>query len=120
MSTYTSLAVYKASYDFLITLITLSKNFDREYKFTIGESVKKEAMEMMKNIYRANSNEEKRELIQAARENIEMIRLDLRVLQDLKQLNLRKFVFLNAKVEAVSKQLVAWQRSFDKAGRSCS
>ncbi|MFA5086359.1 MAG: four helix bundle protein [Candidatus Paceibacterota bacterium] len=118
MSTYTSLAVYKASYDFLILLINLTKNFDREYKYTIGENVKKEAMEMMKNIYRANSSEDKPGLIQAARENIEMIRLDLRVLQDLKQLNLRKFVFLNARVETVSKQLVAWQRSFNSAGRS--
>ncbi len=110
MSTYSSLSVYKASYDFLIRLIVLTKNFDREYKFTLGESIKKEAMEMIKNIYRANSSSDKHQLIQAARENIEMIRLDLRILQDLKQLNLKRFVFLNEKVEIISKQLVAWQK----------
>jgi NADH:ubiquinone oxidoreductase subunit H len=88
----------------------LTKNFDREYKFTLGESIKKEAMEMIKNIYRANSSTNKYQLIQAARENIEMIRLDLRILQDLKQLNLKRFVFLNEKVENISKQLVAWQK----------
>jgi NADH:ubiquinone oxidoreductase subunit H len=67
-------------------------------------------MEMIKNIYRANSSNNKYQLIQAARENIEMIRLDLRILQDLKQLNLKRFVFLNEKVEIISKQLVAWQK----------
>ena len=111
MSTYSSLSVYKASYDFLIRMILLTKNFDREYKFTLGESVKKETMEMVKNIYRANSIVDKKQLIQIARENIEMIRLDLRILKDIKQLNLKRFVFLNAKVEVISKQLVAWQNS---------
>jgi hypothetical protein len=46
MSTYSSLAVYKSGYDFLIRLVVLTKNFDREYKFTIGESIKKEVMEI--------------------------------------------------------------------------
>jgi len=109
MSTYSSLSVYKASYDFLIQMVAMTKNFDREYKYTLGESIKKETMEMIKNIYRANGSTSKKELIQVAREDIEMIRLDLRILQDFKQLNLRKFVFLNEKVEGISKQLVAWQ-----------
>lgn len=111
MSLYSSLSVYKASYDLLIQLFVSTKNFEREYKFTIGENIKKEGMEMVKNIYRANSSLVKKQLIQSARENIEMIRLNLRILQDLKQINLKKFVFLNEKIEVVSKQLVAWQNS---------
>ncbi|MFA5178072.1 MAG: four helix bundle protein [Candidatus Paceibacterota bacterium] len=111
MSLYSSLSVYKASYDLLIQLFVSIKNFEREYKFTVGENIKKEGMEMVKNIYRANSSLVKKQLIQSARENIEMIRLNLRILQDLKQINLKKFVFLNERIEVVSKQLVAWQNS---------
>jgi esterase/lipase len=103
--------VYKASYDLLIQLIISTRNFNREYKFTLGEDIKKEGMEMMKNIYRANSSISKKQIIQSARENIEMIRLSLRILQDLKQINLRKFVYLNERIETVSKQLAAWQSS---------
>ncbi len=105
------MSVYKASYDLLIQLFVSIKNFEREYKFTVGENIKKEGMEMVKNIYRANSSLVKKQLIQSARENIEMIRLNLRILQDLKQINLKKFVFLNERIEVVSKQLVAWQNS---------
>lgn len=111
MSTYSSLSVYKASYDLLLQLIVSTGNLKREYKFTIGENIKKEGMEMVKNIYRANSSVAKKQLIQSARENIEMIRLNLRILQDLKQINLEKFVFLNQRIEIVSKQFIAWQKS---------
>ena len=87
------------------------KEFNREYKYTLGESIKKEAIELVTDIYRANSSYSKREIIQSARENVEVIRLFLRLLKDLKQVNLKKFVFLNGKIESVSKQLSAWQRS---------
>ena len=111
MATYNHLPVYKTSYDLLVEIFQFTKNFNREYKYTIGESIKKETIEMIINIYRANSNYAKKPLIQAARENAEVIRLLFRLLKDLKQINLEKFVEINAKLESVSKQLSAWQKS---------
>ena len=111
MTTYDYLPVYKVSYDLLVELFRFTKDFTREYKFTLGESIKKEVIEMIRNIYRANSSFSKQTIIQSARENIETIRLYLRLLKDLKQINLKKFVFLNEKIESVSKQLTAWQKS---------
>ncbi|MEI7425680.1 MAG: hypothetical protein WCK16_02000 [Candidatus Moraniibacteriota bacterium] len=40
---------------------------------------------------------------------METIRLFLRLLKDLGQVNLEKFVELNEKLESVSKQLALWQ-----------
>jgi len=42
---------------------------------------------------------------------VETIRLFLRLLKDLRQVNLKKFVDLNEKIESVSKQLSAWQKN---------
>jgi hypothetical protein len=109
MATYNNLPVYKVSYELLVELFRYTKNFSREYKYTIGESIKKEVLEMIRNIYRANSIQMKRGVIQSARENVETIRLFLRLLKDLQQINIAKFVFLNEKIEDVSKQLTAWQ-----------
>ena len=111
MATYDHLPVYKVSYDLLVELFRFTKDFNREYKYTLGESIKKETIEMITNIYRANSSYSKREIIQSARENVETIRLFLRLLKDLKQVGLQKFVYLNEKIESVSKQLAAWQNS---------
>jgi len=111
MAIYDTLPVYKVSYDFLLDLFKFTKNFDREYKYTLGEDLKRETTEMIANIYRANSAQSKRALLQAARENLEVVRLYLRLIKDLKQISLGKFVTLNEKIESVSKQLSAWQRS---------
>lgn len=111
MAIYDTLPVYKVSYDFLLDLFKFTKNFDREYKYTIGEDLKKETTQMIANIYRANSSQSKRMLLQSARENLEVIRLYLRLLKDLKQVSLARFIALNEKIESVSKQLCAWQKS---------
>jgi hypothetical protein len=70
MAIYDILPVYKVSYDFLLDLFKFTKNFDREYKYTLGEDLKKETTAMMVNIYRANSNQSKWDLLQSAREMI--------------------------------------------------
>ena len=68
---------------------------------------------MITNIYRASGAYAtlKKDKIQSARENIETIRLFLRLLKDLQQISLVTFVKLNTPIESVSKQLSAWQKS---------
>jgi len=117
MALYNQLPVYKSSYDLLVHIFKYSKHFTKEYKYTIGESLKKETVEMIANIYRANSRKEKSELIQNARENVEVIRLYLRLIKDLQQINIRTFVSLNEMIESVSKQLTAWKKSCDTRQR---
>ena len=50
-------------------------------------------------------------MLQIAREQIEVIRLLIRVMKDMKQISLEKFVNINQVVEKVSKQLTGWQKS---------
>ena len=114
MATYDNLPVYKVSYDLLLHLFQISKNMDRDYRFTIGESLKNEMVQLILNVYRANCRESKLDLITAARENIEVARLLLRLLNDLKQLGLKEFVSANERIESISKQLSAWSASQSK------
>jgi len=111
MATYDNLPVYKVSYDLLLEIFNFSKNMAKEYKYTIGENLKKETTELIANIYRANCGQNKKELIQRARENTEIVRLYLRLSKDLKQITLPKFVSINEIIESVSKQLNFWQNA---------
>ncbi len=111
MATYLHLPVYKASYDLILELFKVIKEFNREYKYTLGESIKKEAIEMITDIYRANSSFSKKPHIEKAREKIETIRIFFRLSRDLRQIGLKRFVDINEKIENVSKQLFAWQKS---------
>ena len=111
MALYYYLPVYKKSYDLLLAIFQLTKNFSREYKYTIGQDLKKLVTEMILNIYRANSQINKKLIIQKGRENLEVIRLYIRLLKDLKQINTKKLILLNELIESVSKQLSGWQNS---------
>jgi hypothetical protein len=92
-------------------MFKFTKNFSKDYKYTIGESLKKETVELITLIYRANSQRKKADILQEAREHIEVIRLFIRLLKDLHQINIKKFIYINKQVETVSKQLTGWQKS---------
>jgi hypothetical protein len=111
MSIYSNLPIYKASYDFVLEIFKTVKNFNREYKYTLGESIKKEAIEMITDIYRANASFSKESHLEKAREKIETIRIFFRLARDLRQVSLERFVDTSEKIENISRQIVAWKRS---------
>ncbi|MEI7498329.1 MAG: four helix bundle protein, partial [Candidatus Falkowbacteria bacterium] len=85
-------------------------------KFSIGADIKQEVTHLIANIYRANCTQHKIILLGQARENVEMVRLYLRLLKDLKQVSLPKFIQLNEKIESISKQLSFWQKHASNVG----
>lgn len=111
MALYSELPVYKATYDLLLGIFRFTKDFSKEYKYTVGESLKKETIELLTLIYRANARKDKEAVLQEARERIEVIRLFIRVMKDLHQISIKQFVQINELVENVSKQLAGWQKS---------
>lgn len=114
MAQYDQLPVYKQSYDLLLELYTLSKNMERDFKFTLGAKIKNEVTDLIVNVYRANSRVDKAILIANARENIEVVRLLMRLYKDLKQIKTNEYVSVSQKIESVSKQLAAWHNSQQK------
>ena len=108
MKLHSDLPVYKSCYDLLLEIFLFTKEFSKEYKYTVGESLKKETIDLLTLIFRANSRSDKNAVLQQARESIEVIRLLIRLMKDVKQINLKRFVTVNQKVEAVSKQLTGW------------
>lgn len=111
MALYNDLPVYKSTYDLLIVIYKFTKDFTKEYKYTIGEKLKLETMELLTLIYKANSKRDKNDILQEAREKIEVIRLFIRLMKDLQQISIKQFVATNLAVENVSKQLAGWQKS---------
>src|SRR6266487_3482193 len=102
MATYDNLPVYKATYDLMLLLFQFTKEFNKEYKYTIGESLKNEMLELITDVYRANANmEERARHIKKARENCETVRLFIRLLKDLHQVNIKKFAQLSLQIESV-------------------
>jgi hypothetical protein len=102
MGTYNELPVYKATYDLLLERFKFTKEFNKEYKYTVGESMKKETIELISLIYRANSRPDKQATLQTAREHIEVIRLLIRLMHDMHQIGLNRFVAVNQQMDISS------------------
>ena len=111
MATYDNLPVYKACYSLLLLLFNGARNMQRDYRYTLGETMKNELIALITNIYRANCRIQKKDLLIKARENIEVVRLLLRLSVDLKQFPLKQSASANEKIENISKQLTAWEKS---------
>jgi len=111
MKLHSDLPVYKATYDLLLAIFQFTKDFSKEYKYTVGESLKKETTELLTLIFRANTRKDKHDILREARERIEVIRLFIRLMEDLRQISMKNFVTINQRVEDESKQLTGWQKS---------
>src|ERR1035437_6951594 len=98
MGLHNELPVYKASYDLLLEIFQFTKDFSKDFKYTVGESLKNETIKLLTLIFRANSRTDKQMVLQEAREQIEVIRLLIRLVKDMRQLSL---VFYNNKSIAV-------------------
>ena len=112
MALYSDLPVYKSTYDLLVAIFSFTKDFNKVYKYTVGESLKKETIELLTLIYRSNVKRDKKDVLQEARERIEVIRLFIRLMKDMQQISIKQFVQINTSVENVSKQLTGWQKAF--------
>jgi hypothetical protein len=67
----------------LLAIFQFTKEFSEEYKYTFGESLKKEIIELLTLIYRANSMHQKADVLQMAREQLKVILLLFRVMKDM-------------------------------------
>jgi len=110
MAIYENLPVYKASYDLLILTFQIIKEFKKEYKYNLWDTIKKEVINLISNIYKANYKTDKSRNIASAREKIELLRLYFRLSRDLRIITMNKYIEVNILVENISKQLTAWWR----------
>lgn len=90
------------------------KEFRKDYKYTLGEKLKNEAITLVVNVYRANRRNSKSEILEAARENIEVVRLLVRIGSDLKLVSIKKLIRINEQIENISKQLSGWHLAEQK------
>ena len=78
MALYYSLPVYKQVYDLILKVFEVTKDFSKEYKYTLGQDMKRDALSLMRSIYRANKNEDKKMYLEQFLDEFELLKLELR------------------------------------------
>ncbi len=111
MANYDNLPVFKASYDLLLDVFRIAKNWSRDLRYSLGEDLKREIIHIQQLVYQANSSTDKLPYIGEARLAIVKIKLLIRLTHDLRETSLKQYALLSEKAESISKQLAAWEKS---------
>ena len=114
MAQYQHLPIYKQTYDILLRTMSATKDFPREYKYTLGQKIKDELIELVVMIYRANSATDKVRHIESIVERVQAIQLMLRLSHDMKILSRRHYAALSEMTDDLARQAQGWLKSSGK------
>ena len=101
-----NIQIYKMGYDLMVEMHRYAETMPRTHRYTVGERVRKESIELAVATYRIGQDREVAENKRKGMDSIEVIRLLLRMLVDIKQVSLPYFTSLNVKIEQLYKQLM--------------
>ncbi len=106
---YSELPVYRDSYRLLMEIYKVTNTFAREYKFSLGQDMRRDTLSLFRNLYRANKSTDKTVHLEAFLDDFELLRLEIRLCLDLKLLSFKKMAEIALITDSISKQVTAWK-----------
>jgi hypothetical protein len=111
MALYYDLKVFKDVYQLILKIFEYTQGFPREYKYTLGQEMKRDAIVLVRSIYRANKAKNKTEYLEAFLDDFEIIKLETRLCVDMKILSIKKQAELSVLMEGIGKQVTGWRNA---------
>ena len=106
------LPLYKTAYDLCLYLEQVVRNFSRYHKYALGADLREGARRVLKLIVRANARRDKAPVLQEIREEVEGIKVLLRLGQEVKAFpNFNSFEHAIGLVTEIAKQNEGWLKS---------
>jgi hypothetical protein len=91
MALYYELPVYRDTYQFILKIFECTKDFSKEYKYTLGQDMKRDALQLVRSNYRANKASHKESHLEDFLDQFELLKLEIRLCSDMKVLPLSVF-----------------------------
>lgn len=114
MARYEHLPIYKKMFDLTVYVENIVKNFSRYHKYTLGSELRNLSRKTLVLIVKANSAENKRELLEEVRDNLEEMKITGRVCKELKAYgSFKSFEVFVKSIVDVSRQCEGWLRSLN-------
>ena len=115
MANYDTLPIYKATYDFLLRVMHAISHFPRQYKYTLGEKIQAEVIDLIISIYKVNSTKtDKVEFLKRMEEQIQLIYLLLRISHDMKLMPTEKYAGIVELADGIASQTKGWLKANEK------
>ena len=109
------LAVSK-TYDFVLWLLPKVEGFPRSYKFTVGDRLSSNGLDVLMLLVEAAYSTKKEDLLSEAIRKINSTRYLLRLAKDLKLMSLDSWSFAVEHVDEIGRMTGGWLKSARKVG----
>ena len=111
MALYYDLPVYRDTYRLILKIFECTIDFSKEYKYTLRQDMKRDALQLVRSIYRANKNTNKKEHLDTFMDDFELLKLEIRLCSDMKIMPIKKQAELSLLMDAIGKQITGWGKS---------
>ena len=115
MALYQDLPVFADVYALTQKIFVVTQDYPREYKFTLGSDMKRDALVLLRSIYRINKARDKVDHLEAFLDDFELLKLEIRLSADLKILSLKKQAHLAELTDKIGRQITGWRNASLKA-----
>ncbi len=108
-----------AAYDLALDLYPAIRSFPKSQQFVIGARIQDAALAVLAGLTAANAAGDKRRKLLAVNEEVDKLRLLVRLAFDLKFLGMKRYAALSERIDEVGRMLGGWMKWTDKpeAGR---
>lgn len=108
---HTQLPVYKDTYQLILKVLEYTREFTKEHKYTLGLDMKRDSLQLMRSIYRANKHQNRKEHLEVFLDELELLKLDIRLCVDMKLLSMKKQASLSGLLDRIGRQITGWRNA---------
>jgi len=111
MALYYDLPVFHDVYQMILLLFQYTKNFPREFKFTLGQDIKRDGLTLVRSIYRANKAQEKERYLEEFLDDFELLKFEVRLAAELRLFTIKQHAQLTTYFSQIGKQIIGWRNA---------
>lgn len=111
MALYYDLQVYKDVHELVLLIFQLTKEYPKEYKFSLGEDLRRDSIVLVRSIYRVNKAIDKAPEFDSFLDSFEILKFELRLSMDLHLISVRKYSEVSRLVDTIGRQINGWKKS---------
>lgn len=115
MALYYTLPVYRDTYRLILAIFEATRKFPREYKYTLGQDMKRDGLVLIRSIYRANKNRDKKQDLETFQDDLELLKLQIRLAYDMRIISVKKQVQIVEMMDVIGRQVSGWKKVESRA-----
>ena len=110
MAIHTDLPIYKLAYELLSVATDLTKNMPRDYKASVGGTIRKECVDLLTLIFRANCARDKTPYLDKLLERVQVAELLFSLSKDKRFISVGQYTAAIAITDKIGRQANGWRK----------